>query len=165
MPSNSNYIDPQRARVHQAIVTLTDAQIKTLPTISQELVPAPGAGLANLLLPHWMLPVLRLDTTAGVYANASATAAVQFGGEVGNIKFGGFDDLLTYGADAVMYPSVSDIIGGGGNVQGREFAENSAVFIAADNDGMGNFTGGHVDNTLRISVVYMIVNLDTGQFI
>ena len=151
--------------LRQATVSLTDAQIKALPTTPVEIIAAPGAGYAVMLLPHWLGSVLQLDTTPGAYTNVSATAAVRFNGQVGFIEWLGLDDLLTYGADAVMYPSVINFGAGGGTVQETALAENSAITVDANNDGQGNFTGGHASNELTLSLVYLVLDLATNAFV
>jgi hypothetical protein len=156
--------------LHQATVTLTNDQIKALPTTAQTLVAAPGA--SKIIVPNRV--VLSLST-AGGYTNVDA----------GMYLVALFDtaDASTYTQGAptpfgAATTAVWILNGGGGVVDGETGAMystgysaslgtaaiNTALTLLMLNGSAGDLTAGHASNTLTVSVAYMILNLATGEF-
>lgn len=162
-------------------VTLTDAQIKALPSTPVELVAAPGTG-------KWIDVVsvtLRKDNTAGAYGNIAATGSVL------KVVVGTNDDWATMGVvnDSSASPALTyltDYLGsaddgllklptfsqaatttsGAGWVWGvppfydysTEFV-NKALSIQIDNAAAGNLTGGNAANAMKVIVTYTVEGL------
>jgi hypothetical protein len=153
--------------------TLTDAQIKALPTTPITLVSAPGSGKRIKVIGA----ALRVDSTAGAYTNIDATysaIAVYYLGDFSQWATAGVVDDSTAtpslarrttlsggtGIGSADLPPYVDIFTQGWtvpNIVGSGVSENKALAIAADNDGTGNFTGGNAANTLRVDVTYLVL--------
>ncbi len=158
--------------LHQATVTLTNAQIKALPLTGVDIIPAQGSGtvvicgayvgggLSGAMFMHWVAD----------YTNVDASIAWQF--YVGNFNniLASYDagDFFVWGAASpffllgpqsdpdTSYPipvinSISDF-------------DNKAVTLKVLNASLGALTGGNASNTLTVSLPYMILNLSTGVF-
>jgi hypothetical protein len=140
--------------------TLTDAQIRALPTTPVTIIPGtPG----YLILPF--LAVLELNATAGAYTNVSAGPANQIFTITGTRRnqAGRLDDCLAgpsqkttilplAGALDAVPPTVTQPI------RAAQLAADAAgqpLQIAASNTG-GNLTGGNAANTLRVTVYYLL---------
>lgn len=143
--------------VATATITLTDAQIKALPTTGIEIVPAPGAG--RVLRPYLALIISNFAT---VYTNLDA-------GNLGMVIDDGAGDVTDYCSMtgmmnsttrkvASMGPySVTDDASGNGVVPRLNLtgAENSPLTLFASNAAAGNLTGGNAANTLKVIVHYV----------
>ena len=149
----------------KAEVTLTDAQIKALPTTAINILPAPGAGMVNLV--HGAL--FRSDFTAGAYTNLSATAFLNVVWDAANNYINATVSTDTserdtlFGADTcLVYCPAYVLLAVGitspvGFVRATgEFGEivNTTVDVGAGNGVSGNFTGGNAANTLKVTVYY-----------
>jgi hypothetical protein len=136
-------------------VTVTNAQFLTLPTLAVEILAQPVGRRYRVLGAD-----LSLDANAAVYTNLDSAGPVIW---------------LTVGTntDATVY---LDFTGGGSfqaflgpsaftsNADGfahlaapSGFADASAVFLKADNDNSGDFTGGDPANTLTVTLFYVEV--------
>lgn len=178
------------AAVRLATVTLTDAQIKALPTTPITLVAAPGAGF--FLQP--LRAVLICDASGGVYTNINANAYLNlrrndwsvdsFAYLVNGNGGGLIDTTLTDVTDFLAAVSKNlwvplpyangqeSGVGAGiawengwgpmanhsttSTIYDVTDAENEAIVISAENQGSGNFTGGHAANTLTVRIYYTI---------
>lgn len=174
----TDIIDPETTAsaalgaVRSASITLTDAQIKALPTTPVEVVPA-KAGF--ILLP--LMAVLENNNIAA-YTNVNATFSflsivygndavepmtilTQSDGQGGvreaNVNLGSFLGtdplrviLTTYGGGIVSAPQNMTIVAS--TYPAADF--ESALNIYAYNMGSGNFTGGNAANTMKITLVY-----------
>lgn len=159
-----------------AIVTLTDAQIKALPTTPISLVSAPGAGKR-------VRPIavsLSLDSSAGAYTNINATYCdlhLLQGTDITGL--GPVDDSTTSAAlaqitatlgaasktiyDLAIPKQSSPATTPKGYVLSSVYSNaqqaNAVLQLASNNNGSGNFTGGNVANTLKVTVYYIIETL------
>lgn len=149
--------------IHQATVTLTDAQIKALPTTPVDLTGTPGA--TRVLA--YQFGTAHLNASAGSYSGVGTVdpnlAMLQM--RVGNLfasVYGDWSWILEEGFDGlVMMPALSE------SGLRTEFANLPFVLYGPNGvtEGLGNFGGGHADNTLRVSVAFMVFDLSTGLFL
>jgi len=177
MPTVSgNYVDPQRARVHQKTVTLTDAQIRSLGNgTAIEIVAAPGANKVIRLLDAGGV----LDATAGAYSGFDTGSGLVFLLDAlaaiyasSVLPVGPLD-----GAAAVVPLLWSAVISGDSDMVGEgDYAGlvisklpsstpvNKALELS-DWWGGGTYTGGHESNSLIVSVAYLIWDVSTGVYV
>lgn len=168
--------------LHQATVTLTDAQIKALPTTPVTVVAAPGA--SKLIVPT--VAVARLAWVAdytGIDGDTYVNVDLGTNGWVAKLQestLSGVSALLAGGGPdgTVVAFTVNQLSGAtvtpatplvhthqGAVVGGFYDADvvNVPLTISAYNGGL-NFTGGNVGNALSVSVAYYILNTLTGLF-
>jgi hypothetical protein len=140
-------------------VTLTDAQIKALSSTAVTVVPAPGAGKILVLLATF----LALDTTAGAYGNLSGATCKLYlnylnaGGEQASQPADENSDLFL-GVAAVSYAQLLPT--GANNAWATIMNDlvDKAVEIGLDNAGAGALTGGNAANTMKVTVVFVILD-------
>lgn len=156
--------------VLSASVTLTDAQIKALPTTSQIVVPAPGAGLALAFVGAW----LNADCLGGGYSNITASASLYSSGL-----------LITWGNDSINASHLakpSNVLGPQAqnqvylppftlidaadtpsvhaqNAASIDNFDNVELRLVAYNGGGGNLTGGDAANSLKVTVAYVVIEV------
>lgn len=152
-------------------VTLTDAQIKALPTTAIELVPAPGADqfiapIAAWFFVDWTADYTNLGSTARIgvgYAGTFTSVLAEFDGT-------GVADLLADGASHVAYQSMASRVAtvavpsttkGQGQFLDEPGAVNAALELYAGNTGTatGDFTGGHANNRIIVVVWYGVMDV------
>lgn len=156
--------------VQAAIVTLTDANIKALPTTDFQLVAAPGAGVRiNLISADFYI-----NTTAAVYTNINAAswASLRINSlDVSNYLGDSGAPLGTRLADILnsalitqltLSPrTVVDYVNGWGvlpaQTQGAGSFLNQPLMLHVDNAAAGNFTGGNAANSLIINTLYTLI--------
>jgi hypothetical protein len=152
--------------VYSTSVTLTDAQIKALPTTPINILPAPGAGVLNHI--HGALFVASFS--AGAYTNLSANPFFQVVWDAENnyinaTLFAGEEMFLAGNniAYCLPYMTVTGDAGQPGAAvrSSAEFGEtiNRTVDIGAGNVAEGDFTGGNVANTLKVTVYYSPITI------
>lgn len=148
-----------------AIITLTDTQIKVLPSTPVTIITAPGVGKALLLLRG----VAVADVRAGVYTNVSSGLegllylSIQGAGAVSNVAT--LSGLITDASERQLaHLTVAQLIQGtpsqivDNGPLPVSLQENLPLQISAANV-LGNFTGGHPNNTLKATVYYLVVDL------
>lgn len=147
-------------------IPLTNAQIKSLPTTPFELLPAPGAGKVIKVISG----VVVLDNMAGVYTDVSP--------DPGSGSYLSYDNgaSATNNAGLAMFYNVAQSIQGvtptanitaGGLTEAynalSQIENKPIVFSVYNDNGIDgtsiDFTGGHTDNTMKITVIYSIVDL------
>lgn len=158
--------------LQSATVTLTDAQIKALPTTEVEIVAAPGAD--KMIYPVYFIAII---TTAagGEYTNISADAYINLETDTGHYG------IIT-GNHAGVLNGVSRSLGTADNVglvlagpmQNGYYSSNFGALIPDDTQTIislgnkalrlnmvnsGNLTGGNAANTLKVTVYYTVVDL------
>lgn len=155
--------------------TLTDSEIKALPTTGIDVVPAPGSGFR-------VKPLgvsLQINNSGGDYTNINATyAALYIMSSPGNhhlatplwedpaYGLSQITDLLAgsngrkYADLAVPFVLTHDgatfadgtYISTQPTTAGTSEVDNDAIAIVGDNNGSGNWTGGNGANVLRVSI-------------
>jgi hypothetical protein len=166
--------------IRKATVVLTDAQIKALPTTPITLVAAPGSGFYLSVLSA----ELKSKFDSGAYTNVNTTyAALGIAVGTGGGASGAAPTLtLSNDSTATSPMSMLSVFLGatsrraklspyleadGGYVNPGSAAasyavdlftdlNNVALTISADNNGSGDFTGGHAANTLTVVVLYTV---------
>lgn len=166
-----------QAPFHAASLTLTDTQVKSLPTTPVELVAAPGVD--RIAIPT--LALVYFHHTAD-YSNIDPNAVLGIGSFEGGDEFlsvlrsgqglseAQVESLLAVGqsrlavyslyaaTDGVsLYAAVRSI----GPI--ADYA-NQPLNLTAYNEASGDFTGGHPDNTVSVNLVYLVFNTATGAF-
>jgi len=137
-------------------VTLTDAEIKALPTANVTLVPAAGAGKVLFPVQWFMLA----DFRGGAYANLNAAIT---GPNVGwsNVEFA----QVFPAADSInILTTVANKVGCFQSAFANSWDnisdfENTPLTLGIDNDVSGDLTGGDAANSLRVTVFYLEVSL------
>lgn len=132
-------------------VTLTDAQIKALPTTPIQIVAAPGA---NKYI-KYAGAVLVLDVTSGVYTNLNTSAMnlLRTGQNPLTVDFSGA--YLEDDSNVWVYQDTS--VNNDGIPVVLSELENLAIEISSQNT--GNLTGGNAANTLKVTVYYVVVDI------
>jgi hypothetical protein len=142
-------------------VTLTNAQIKALPTTWPELVPALGAGKAI----SFISAIAWLDAMAGAYTNVDASATLQVCiASVGSTVPDSVPDLLGDDSDVYAMDFVPTLFVSGGLVTSNSYysrstVDNVPVQLVGSNASNGDFTGGNPANTLKVTVLYSVIDL------
>lgn len=151
----------------QATVTLSDGQIKALPTTPVEILPAPGPGkmifpIGGIIYFHW----------SGNYGNIASNSALVVAHANGfNLLTAVFENdgstsvsnILNDDEDymAILTPR-SNVGIGSQTISRYDYApnfDNRNITVAAYNGFNGNFTGGDPANTIKVTVYYAIVDL------
>jgi hypothetical protein len=160
--------------LHQVTVTLTDAQIKTLPT-TQDVLIVEAQGASTIIVPIQTVVVSHIVST---YTNVDSAAyysmAFEDDWEVGQVTgtssdSGGVNDILNSNEVAFIHGGASiPAAPGGAFVIDRldvDDTENKGFYFHLQNAAAGNFTGGNAGNTLTIGVSYLTLNTSTGLFV
>jgi hypothetical protein len=183
----ANAVTDDTVAIKSASVTLTDAQIKALPTTAVTILAAPTSPTR---IYHLLGAYVVCDSSAGAYTNLGSTS----GGITTLQVFGG-------GSTGLDGPKMSDINAWlGGNRRFGAFTQRMRVFDADDIDvtttlmeagqtysamatpltsepfgnavrinalnyttefgsNLGAFTGGHADNSLKVTVHYLVFDV------
>ena len=127
-----------------AEVTLTDDQIKALPTTPVEIVAAPGAGKYLQLI------------IASVYANFVSAYNIDLGAYILNDNGNGFGSELFTIATAEPLQNIFQVQMDGSSSAPNVIENKNLAVISFDGV---NLTGGNAANTLKVTVYYVIVDL------
>lgn len=157
----------------KATVSLTDAQVKALPTTPIQLVAAPGAGFRIQLLQASISANL-----TGVYTNVNASAycvlalaANEISNYIANdattspILSDATKLFATNTLSTAIFVNFSQVTtpaanqwGNAVNVNALDF-QNQALNLTVNNNGAGNFTGGNAANAFAVHVLYTVVSV------
>lgn len=146
-------------------VTLTDAQIKTLPTIPVTVIPPQGSGV--LVFP--MFSVLRI-VAAAAYTNIDATALLWIGEVGGDGVLAQLDEqttgskvssFLNTGSRARMMAPYANIEGAAtytfpGHTNDTAMCKGIATKLFINNAAAGNLTGGNSANVMTVTTFFNI---------
>lgn len=156
--------------VRRKSITLTDAQIKALPTTPIQIIAAPGAGLVLVPFYAWWY-VNGSDNYASInalarvgvgYAGTLSCVLTQFreaGGEVSNLLANGASHHAFLPPDIKQYDSGGGVLrsSGIGQFQDEPGVTNTALEVFAVNPTDGNFTGGNAANSIKVTVLYAVI--------
>lgn len=166
----STVVDAPSSLTHQCAKTVTDAQIKALPTTSIALVPAPGAN--RLLI--YVDGLVYMDASGGAYTNIDAAG-------YGGIGFGVDDVYLS----AVFANDEEDLeltnfLADGFSLLSRLSQQSNTWFSKVVSLGSvnvnepfllwvvndaGDFTGGHANNRADFSIEFRVYDLTTKRLL
>ncbi|HET9566213.1 MAG TPA: hypothetical protein VFP27_17355 [Mycobacterium sp.] len=155
--------------LHQATVTLTDAQIKALPTTPVELIAAPGAN--RYLVPvvskmqvtlNWVANYTNIAQDSGLNLILSDGAAFSW-----DVVFseGGNEMLLAWGASITWQVNESEVLSTTGTGNNADTLLNGALTLKIGPSAPSDLTGGHADNTLDVSLLYYVFDVVQKQFV
>lgn len=164
-------VDGRPLVVYAKSITLTDAQIKALPstpvevlaTVSGKVIRPVGGDLAM----NWVAPYTNVATDNGYFQINESSGAVVLVGPVTDSGLS-IDDLSAlmggYGAgfEKILCPLL--LFGNAGDGYAVPAAYSGATWptggLVTDvgNGGLGNFTGGDAANTLTITVYYTLMD-------
>jgi hypothetical protein len=140
--------------VVQTITTLTNDQIKALPTTPVEVVASPGANKAIVAIRG----LARLDWVAD-YTNVDAGAEIQIDG------LGPLTDVagllaLGHSSSAFFVPTarstaVGTFIAAESGWADEDYIDRPFVIAAVNT---GDFTGGNAGNSLKVSILYTVID-------
>jgi hypothetical protein len=163
------------SQVYQATVTLTDAQVKALPTTPAVIVPPTEVLNYSGVPVHLYAPLLgiaRVATHLADYANVDSTCIFGFNlGSDNSFTYstqslvGSADNILnTAGGIGVFSPATLTGSAAGAltlaftNTLSDALLDNAVVFSCL-NGGAGDFTGGDSGNELKLTVFYVLVEV------
>lgn len=165
--------------VHQVSATLTDADIKALPSTPFVLVPATQtlnySGTPELIpIPSYALGIFNFSS--GAYTNLDADSRVLFGvgsdwsDDISHFNF--IESKFTTARRGLLFFQFPKFFASTANIDNYQVVDNifindnfqdNALVLACYNPS-GALTGGNADNTLEIIIQYHLYNTVTGLF-
>jgi hypothetical protein len=160
---------PTSVAVLSSSTTLTDAEIKTAPTVPVVLVPATEtldySGLPTVIfLPLAM--IISIDATAGAYTNLDSnlrfiiamgsdwsTDALRTDGNIAHIQ----DAVASFGAANTFQQTTIGSVIQPLFVNGGALLDNALVFVIGN--GEVNLTGGNAANSMKVTVLYTEIHV------
>jgi len=158
---------PSGGLIHSFTKTLTNAQIKALPTGpgDVEILAAPGGGNVAVLVSAYMT----INTVAGAYTNVDATAFCRIlnsEDDTVSIYNRRFKTALEFGSISgqLLLPlTIPDSENTVGYTEDLAVTTGSLV-LSGGNGALGAFTGGHASNYMNVSIAYLLMNVTTGAY-
>jgi hypothetical protein len=159
------------SQIFFASKTLTDAQIKALPTTPIVLVPPTEVinytGLpTKLQLPLFGFSIVTNLTGAYTNVDAAVNWFINLGSDNSFTFSTGLQGNGVAGFGGVAWYAPSQLTGSAANDPTRASANNldsslldNAIVLAVNNQGDGNFTGGDPANALHVTVFYTIIDV------
>lgn len=152
--------------IKTASLELTNTQILALPSTQYDIIPAPGTDLwincpATVQLGF---AILMIDWH-GDYSNINSNAELRFRLSSGGpfTRYGNTNDLVNFfawgigGTDNPIWNiGAQDFTAKGGNYNSRSDFNNKPVQFSVNNQGNGDFTGGHANNKLTVKLFYTL---------
>lgn len=147
----------------KAEVTLTNAQIKALPTTPVEIVAAQGSG--KVIVP--VIATAYINTSGGAYTGVTDASIVlidnnsDYLSSVTKIQ----SPLGSPAANFIIIPcpymSTGSATFSGITISDQNFSlpDNQSLSIKDDWGGLSNYGGGNAANTLKVTVYYLVVDL------
>lgn len=172
--SGNVFAGPSAITILKSIVTLTDAQIKALPTTPVTIIPAQGASTVIEPLQY----IVQSKCAAGAYTNVNAAAfgGMSYGPASGTASGYIANDptttpvlsfltqmLGTTPKQMILLPYMtqvdpaSDEWGVFGDIPPSGPIANLPVQLVMNNQGSGNFTGGNAANTWVVTAFYTVL--------
>lgn len=160
--------------LHQASVTLTNAQIKALPTNGNGITIVGAAGAGTIMMPQFAM--LKCASVAA-YTNidVNTEASIWLSSAVECVKLSNTTNTtiatLLGASEASMYaysPAESQIVStvtGGFPMYGSDVDNVEMVFRIVNGSPTSDFTGGNAANSLTVTVAYLVFNTTSGQFV
>jgi len=144
-------------------VILTNDQILHLPTTPVQVLGAPGLNKAYSVL----MSVFVLDNSAGAYvADTNSSVQLLYGNIAGATTAVPWVTQLTTPDRWIIQSSFTADVGTGdfantvlGLATTIAHTENLPLKIADVFDGVADYTGGHPNNTLKVTLYYVVIDL------
>lgn len=158
--------------LRQVTCILENDTIKGLPNNSIVIVPPIGG---NKII----IPLISIFTSnlVDAYTNISGYCVLYLCGELGEgistnlIGGGAYLNNLTANTTTIItarqtVPDQTGDFNGSllDNPLPNPISRNNTLLLAADSDDGNDFGGGHVNNKIRVTTLYVIFNFDTGLF-
>lgn len=136
--------------IQQVEITIANADIKNLDTVSVEAIAAPGADKIVQVIDATFI----LDAAAGAYTNVDAAAVM---GLITSTVIG-VSERVTDGFFTAASKKAVQVNGGSIDLDGAAYSDmaNKAILVSVNNNSAGHFTGGNSANTLKVRITYQI---------